>query len=355
MARFGEHGVSEPSPRYCRALCTIFEMDAQALGLLPRSSKKGNKQQVSGDKYEEEMLGTVSGNEGATLPSGASSSVVDNVKQFKGQYAFSLMSGPSTTLMRFFALSRQVFRQKEWQWRFAVPIMLLLFLLISGSVLYAMQRARQQVMGTQTVVALTNGTRTASTLSASALEQLYLATTSRPSSIPDPLSEQSTIAWEKGSDCVFQGEMYHVFFYKPHTVPSGYTICTAMQSRYCDFAYQAQMTILHGDGGGLVFRSSLAGEYRFRVDADGSYDIVNYDHQLKKGMMNEMGASLAVSNNLTVIAQGKHLSLYVNGRGIADITDDTDDAVNWGRIGFMAVGASSTNEVVLSQAKIWQL
>src|SRR5579859_1039331 len=30
-----ERGVSFPSPRYCRALCTIFAMDAQALGLAP--------------------------------------------------------------------------------------------------------------------------------------------------------------------------------------------------------------------------------------------------------------------------------------------------------------------------------
>ncbi|MBV9020167.1 MAG: NACHT domain-containing protein [Ktedonobacteraceae bacterium] len=37
-----EQGISFPSPRYCRALCTIFELDAQALGLVPSATEQQN-------------------------------------------------------------------------------------------------------------------------------------------------------------------------------------------------------------------------------------------------------------------------------------------------------------------------
>ena len=41
-----EQGISFPSPRYCRALCLIFDLDAQALGLVPSPTKQENEQSL---------------------------------------------------------------------------------------------------------------------------------------------------------------------------------------------------------------------------------------------------------------------------------------------------------------------
>lgn len=42
-----ERGISFPSPRYCRALCHIFELDAQMLGLLPSLSTGAEEGKLS--------------------------------------------------------------------------------------------------------------------------------------------------------------------------------------------------------------------------------------------------------------------------------------------------------------------
>src|SRR5205814_5788264 len=132
-------------------------------------------------------------------------------------------------------------------------------------------------------------------------------------------------------------------------------------SNYSNFAFEAQMQIVKGDGGGLVFRDQdtlqAFRSYTLDVFQDGSYDlyIVNGSSvaTLTSGNSPAIKQGVGQSNLVAVVAQGKTITIYINHQQVASITDST---FTHGKISFEAT-ANGTNgratEVAFSNARVW--
>jgi serine/threonine-protein kinase len=201
--------------------------------------------------------------------------------------------------------------------------------------------AAQQAAATQTTVA-----RVTATAQASTPQELYKAVTSQPPSFNDSLGAQSARSWDSNAACVFSGGKYVISAPAGHFAP-----CLANSTNICNMGYQVQMTTLSGDGGGLIFRNATNG-YRFRVGPDGSYDLAGTTTPNISGSSAAIQKGINATNQVTVIAQGSKISLYVNAQYITSVTDTTS---NCGKIGLMAVGFGSTGSAAFSNATVWTL
>src|SRR5258708_34227767 len=83
-------------------------------------------------------------------------------------------------------------------------------------------------------------------------QEMYNQITSRKPDFSDPLTNPDSNFWvnfkEPVLTCTFQGSAYHVI------TSLGFPLCLAQNTDFSNFAYQAHMTLLHGDGGALLFR-----------------------------------------------------------------------------------------------------
>src|SRR5581483_12386158 len=99
---------------------------------------------------------------------------------------------------------------------------------------------------------------------------------------------------------------------------------------FSDFAYQAQLTITRGDGGGLAFRlNSSCGNsayYAFGFDREGVYGLLVAPKPFYLMLLHSSPAiatGLNRPNLLTVIARGKSIFLYINRHYVGSVTDAT--------------------------------
>ncbi len=190
-------------------------------------------------------------------------------------------------------------------------------------------------------------------------QKLYAQVTSGKPAISDPLDNINhslfvTVSRPTGS-CGFTGGAYHASASAKFTSP-----CIAPAVGVSNFAFQAQMTIIKGDAGGLIFRlnlgSSSANSYLFLIDRLGGYRLVaiqnnNNVKQLANGLSSAINMGLSQSNLLTVIARGSNFYLYVNKQYITSVGDNT---FSTGVIGVFAAGANAT-DAVFSNAQVWRL
>jgi serine/threonine protein kinase len=195
--------------------------------------------------------------------------------------------------------------------------------------------AAQQAAATQTAVA-----------QASTPQGLYSAVTSRPPTFSDSLAAQSARTWDTNASCVFSGGKYVATAQAGH-----FAVCNAANTKLCNLGYQVQMTTLSGDGGGLVFRNASNG-YRLRIGPDGTYDLAGTTGSNPSGSSAAIQKGINSTNQLTVIAQGNTIFLYVNSQFITSVTDTTSSC---GTIGLMAVGFGSTASIAFSNATVWAL
>ena len=182
----------------------------------------------------------------------------------------------------------------------------------------------------------------------------------------DPLRDNSQgHDWGQGyaAQCTFSDGVLHVPV-MPAVGPD-YRSCIAANTNFSNFAYQVQMTITKGDGGGIIFRSNSSGSqlYYFRVGQDGSYDLnlstgQAPDKKVQSGSSSAIRTGLNQSNVIAVVAGGSAINLYVNHRLIASVNDGT---YSQGAIGVFAFdnGHPQSNivstEAVFSNAKVWTL
>ncbi len=176
----------------------------------------------------------------------------------------------------------------------------------------------------------------------------------------DPLSDNSNgYFWYEGNDrtggCGFSNGAFHLSVVQKEHIRS----CTAGATNYNNFAYQVQMTIVQGDGGGIVFRGNEANQafYYFHIGSDGSYslDIRNNNSiiiTLKSGSNTAINTGLNQSNLISVVANGSNIDLYVNNQHIDSVSDST---YSQGEIGVAASSISNPTEVVFTNAKVWTL
>jgi len=112
------------------------------------------------------------------------------------------------------------------------------------------------------------------------------------------------------------------------------------------------MTIVAGDGGGIVFRGSDQQMYRFRVSSDGSYDLMNQTQVLTAGSSNAIKTGLNQANQLTVIAKGQQIYIYANQQFLTSINDSASSS---GRLGLFAVNFTKSTNVAFSNVQVWEV
>jgi len=147
--------------------------------------------------------------------------------------------------------------------------------------------------------------------------------------LDDPLRNNSLgHQWEEGQrdlgGCAFIGGSYHV------TQPQQgfFHSCIALNTDFANFVYEAHMTLVTGNYGGIVFRADRATThfYYFRISPDGNYFLTSYVDKdpaharvLASGPSSSINTGLGQTNIIAVVAQGSSLDLYVNyEKGIRD-------------------------------------
>ena len=86
-----------------------------------------------------------------------------------------------------------------------------------------------------------------------------------------------------------------------------------------NFAIQADMTILSGDGGGFIFRNNTNAQYRLHITLDGTFDLVDQTNIGPNGFSPAIRKGLKQTNRVTIIAQQHLISVYINGQLILKV------------------------------------
>jgi hypothetical protein len=189
--------------------------------------------------------------------------------------------------------------------------------------------------------------------------QLYRQVTSQNLSFVDSLQNATLSQWSVFERATYGCEIaidgLHV-----HISDSGhFGYCTSGRGKFSNFAFQVEMKILSGAGGGVTFRGdTLAGDiYYFRVYPDGRYLIyTEKNHKsgsnLGGGTVSPFSSGFGQKNTLTVIAQGSQIYFYVNQKFLTKIRDSTYAS---GYLGVAASDSTGQAEVVYTNAQIWVL
>jgi hypothetical protein len=174
----------------------------------------------------------------------------------------------------------------------------------------------------------------------------------------DPLTSQSANQWGTGSDqhipesCQFINGAYHA---KEASTQYAYR-CTPSIA-ISNFAFEARMTILSGDCGGITFRDDQNGHYYlFQVCQDSTFEFfISTDtngngKQLISTTSSAIKRGLKQSNILAVVANGANIDLYANHTKIYSTTDKT---YSEGAIALYASEFNSSTDVAYNDAKLW--
>ncbi len=215
-----------------------------------------------------------------------------------------------------------------------------------------------QVQAHATAQAQAQATATAQA-QAQALQNIYNTATSGTPALSSPLTTQDGANWSNydavgGGGCAFTNAALHASVFQSHT----YVPCFATTSNFSNFAFQVQMTILQGDGGGLVFRANdtNAQLYLLRISHDGLFGIsVSRDSKTITPILDDSSTAIktgAQTNLVTVIARNSTISIYVNKKFTDTINDATYSA---GEIGVFAYDNTEGTDVVFNDATVWTL
>jgi len=186
----------------------------------------------------------------------------------------------------------------------------------------------------------------------------------RTLTLDDPLSDNSQGNSWQGIDtrlgtCTFTGGAYHV-----SAILNNSTNDCVASPTFSNFAYQVQMTIVKGDGGGISFREDNArgnGYYFALGRQNGVWGYVLWKFinctsntcqvpELRSGTSAAINTGLNQSNLVAVVASGSTIDLYVNHQKIDSVSDNSYSS---GQIGVAATYLKSPTEVVFSNAKVW--
>ena len=176
--------------------------------------------------------------------------------------------------------------------------------------------------------------------------------------IYDPLddSSNSPVGWDSSDGCNYNNGTYNASEQTAYTLRT----CSMDGSSYDNFVFEAQMTILQGDCGGLHFRNGGgdSNAYDFIVCQDGTYSLSPYvgNNQFGSPLLSPSSSSaiqtgLGHTNTLVVVADSNSFTLYVNNESVGTATDST---LIGGTVGVIAYHTSSdTTEVAYSKVRIW--
>jgi hypothetical protein len=171
----------------------------------------------------------------------------------------------------------------------------------------------------------------------------------------DPLHDNSAgYHWETmdSSDgrCAFVRGSYHV----QTSSDSGLEHCRAQSLTVANFVAQADITLVSGDRGGLVFRASQHSGYLFSIDCHGYYSLVAFSSTGQTRLSGGTSPLITASQSyqLAVVAIGQRIDLYVNQKKITSLQNQQYVS------GSIALGAQSIiqpTDVLFSNIKVWQI
>ena len=147
------------------------------------------------------------------------------------------------------------------------------------------------------------------------------------------------------------------------TIPAA-SFCFAQDSDYSNFIYEAKMTLLRGDCGGILLRgdSNFATGYVFEICTDGSAGFARYDKNTNNSSIlqnispsSNIKTGKEAKNTLAVKAEGNDFALYVNGSLLANLHDTSPDALTSGQIGVVAQGSNILANIQFDNLRVWVL
>jgi TIR domain len=187
-------------------------------------------------------------------------------------------------------------------------------------------------------------------------QAIYTQITSGNPTFTDSLQAQDQYNWSEDTECSFSNGAYTI------NVPSSFFAwCIEQQKQWSNFLYQAQITIVTGSYGGIIFRENYASGvfYHFYIGQDGSYKLYldqgNKGHQgelLRSGRSSTINMGLNQANLLAVLARGSNLYLYINQKFITSVSDGASLS---GLIGVIALPNGNPTEVLASNLQIWDI
>ena len=198
---------------------------------------------------------------------------------------------------------------------------------------------------TDTPTAIPTDTPTATPTTPSDIS--YTQATSGTPVLNDPLSDNSAgNSWNVDDNCGFIGGEYHVTINQNGNLEACFAAPT-----FQDFAFQVQMTILTGDGGGIVFRTGGENTFGYRFFLGLNYFNLDYGSAQLAGS-SSFKANLNQTYLLTAIVYGSTISLYIDKQLVTTVEDSSASS---GGIGLMAVDFSNNADVAFSNAQVWNL
>ena len=190
---------------------------------------------------------------------------------------------------------------------------------------------------------------------------LYKQVTNRTPMLNDSLQSQGASQWEimkqKGSSCAFSNGSYHVSILPPSQGHIRYTCLAQGAGVFTNFAMQVDMQLLRGDVGGMIFRANGRSSYSwFSLDLRGCYRLVHFTANGQTLIRSDdkhscIAINMRNTNQLTIIAQGSNIYLYINGKFMSKISDPSSIR---GEIGLLAIERTQPTDVAFSNLKVWQ-
>ena len=260
-----------------------------------------------------------------------------------------------------------------WKFRW-MPGFLLVFLILSGSVMLSgcQQPASTgsapaiRIATTSTAPATTAATTPAATTvlqsTPTSVQTLYNQTTQQAPVINDALTQPDNFGWDnyatKNTNCSFSAGTYHA------KAESGFfSPCYAKATKFDNFVFQAQVTLIKGHSGGIVFRANSQTDqaYQFRISTDGTYILNKYflDSAGKPQLQTLFSGSAAAivtglnhANLIGVVVQGSTISAFVNKQYVNSTNDTTYQS---GQIGVYADSDAGSVEASFSKVQVWSL
>ena len=223
-------------------------------------------------------------------------------------------------------------------------------------------RLHNQATGTAQSIQNSNATVTAiAQATFTAQQNIYNQATIGSPAVTDSMAQNGNLRWDQydssnGGGCVYAGGTYHV-----KELQSGYfQTCFAQASNFSNFTLQVQMTVLSGDYGGMVFRSSPTSPkfYLLQFNGDGAYDLYAYvsnNGNDAKSLLASVTTAMKgqnQSNLITLIARGSQLTIFVNKQYVDTVSDSL---YSTGQVGLVAYYKSNPTEVSYSNLQIWKL
>jgi hypothetical protein len=230
---------------------------------------------------------------------------------------------------------------------------------------YPAEQHAQATAVVQNVLAQQQQANAQATATVNALgpQDFYSQVTSTKPAISDPMSRSEASSWigikAAGSGCSFTNGAYHV----SAQIKGDVLLCPAiLGNNFSNLIFQVQMTIIKGDGGGLLFRANniYSGQpqvYYLEIDQFGDYALFIFQNSnrsklLKYGLTSAINTGLNQANQVAVVARGSNFYFYLNKQYFAYLSDSTYSS---GMIGVLAASAQHPTEVAFSNAQVWIL